>query len=138
MPEETGMPGVPGALEESVSGSTSFVHDLPPPVFSTNCTAGRSTESFMPLTSLDMTDVFTVLFVGSTTPPPQLFVRLSESSLRLAAADAGPSAARRAASFARAALPFTEPLILIALRVLRYAERSLTAVHGDFDATVRA
>ena len=38
------MPGVPAAPVESVFGRTSFVHDLPPSIFSTNCTAGRSTR----------------------------------------------------------------------------------------------
>src|ERR1044072_2551240 len=99
------MPGVPGEPEEPVFGRTSCVHDLPPSNLSTNCTAGRSTPIFMPLMSLDCTVVFTVLEVGVTTPPPQLRVRLSDRSLRLAFADAGRSAARRVARRARAGVP---------------------------------
>src|ERR1044072_4716404 len=108
------MPGVPGAPDEPVFGRTSCVHDLPPSNFSTNCTAGRSTLSFMPFSSLDRTDVLTFLRVGVTMPPPHFDVRRSDRSLRLARSDAGPSAARRLASLLRAALPLTEPLILVA------------------------
>src|SRR3954453_4189673 len=99
------MPGVPGAPAEPVFGSTSWVHDLPPLAFSTKPTAGRSTPIVMPLASLERTVVLTVFDVGATTPPPQRDVPLSERSLLLAFADAGPSAARRWARLARAALP---------------------------------
>ncbi len=119
MLDETGMPGVPGAPDEPVFGSTSCVHDLPPSDFSTNPTAGRSTPILMPFASLDWTVVLTFLRVGGTTPPPQVRVRRSESSLRLAFVDAGPSAARRLASLLRAAWPLTEPRIFVAFRVLR-------------------
>src|SRR5687767_6014386 len=93
----------------------------------------------MPLASLDMTVVLTLLLVDGMTPPPQRLARRSVRSLRLAFTDAGPSADRRARSLAFARLVRRRlGRIFVVRRVLRYADSRLSAEHGLRRATLRA
>ena len=121
------MPGLPSAVGASVEGSTSCVQFLPPPVRGANFSSGICTRTVMPLSSADITVALAVGSVDGMTPPPQLFARLSDRSLRLALSAAGPSAATRARS---RALPLAPGRSFVERRVLRYAARCLSAVQG--------
>jgi len=91
----TGIAGVPGAPGASVFGSTSFVHAWPPPVCGTKRSCGSRTRTRIPFSSLRRTLVFVLVRSLGVTPPPQRFVRVSASSLRLAVIDDVPRPASR-------------------------------------------
>ena len=73
----------------------------------------------MPLESLEMSVVLAPGSVDGITPPPQLFVRLSDSSLRLAFSDAGPRRARRRRRRALVLVPLTPVRMRAERSVLR-------------------
>ena len=112
------MPGSPTSAWAALLGSTSCVQFRPPPLCAVKFSSGSSTRRLMPLTSFLSSVVLAAGRVEGIMPPPQLFVRLSESSFRLAFTEAGPSEARRARSPAFA-LPLGDPRILAARSTLR-------------------
>src|SRR3954452_8797373 len=111
----TGMPGVPGAPGESVSGATSLVQDWPPPLSGTNRRTGNSIRTSRPFSSLFSTVVLVSLSVLWRTPPPHRLVRESASSFWLALTDSGP----RRESLSAAPLKRLPFLILIVRRTRR-------------------
>src|SRR3954466_12103316 len=130
----SGMPGVPGLPGESVFGTSSLVHVLPPPVSGTRCSCGRSRGTPIPFSSLFMTVVFVEARVLGATPPPHFFVDLRLRTFWLIFSDAGPGAASRRLPL-RKRLPF---LTLIVPSTRRNLLRSPTAEHGFLLTTRRA
>jgi hypothetical protein len=84
-----------------------------------NVSFGSWTRRLIPFSSLESTVVVAWGSVDGTTPPPQAFARLSDSSFVDAFSEAGPRAASWWRSLRLAFAPFAVGLMRVACRVLR-------------------